>query len=216
MANILIDDNEQLLVKQVLTGDQDAFEVLVERYAGRLFNVCFNLLGNRQDAEDCVQEAFIKAYRAMPDYNFMSAFYTWMYRIAVNTCLDFRRKNKKGMTVSLDEGLETDDGHLFQQIPDQSPLPDELLERSEMTDFVREEIAKLPDYLREIIVLRDLEGLSYLELSRLLKLSEGTVKSRLSRARKQLMERIRKREQKMSSARLTDEKPTMRGKGGAG
>jgi RNA polymerase sigma factor (sigma-70 family) len=198
------EDSERQLLEQARMGDPNAFSILVERYSARLFGACFSFLGNRQDAEDCVQEAFIKAYRCMSDYGFLSTFYTWLYRIAINTCLDYRRKYQKKQHFSLDEAMEIDDSQVFQQIADQGPLPDEQAETAETVRLIRREIARLPDYLRDILILRDLEGLSYRELSVLLRLSEGTVKSRLSRARRQLMELIRKREQSNNMARLTD------------
>lgn len=198
------ENSEQQALAQARRGDPEAFATLVELYSARIFSACFGYLGNRQDAEDCVQETFIKAYRGMGDYNNLSSFYTWIYRIAINTCLDFRRRNKHKPVLSIDEALETEDSQVFQQVPDRGPLPDELAESAEMTRLVRQEIAGLPSYLREIIVLRDLEGLSYHELSEILHLSEGTVKSRLSRARRHLMERIKIREQSAAGPRLTD------------
>ncbi len=197
------EEPEQDCLERARAGDPDAFAILVEKYSGRLFGACFNILGNRQDAEDCVQEAFIKAYRSMREYNGLSAFYTWIYRIAVNTSLDFRRKTRKTRIYSLDEALETEDSQIFPQIADSEPLPDELAEAAETSRMVRQEIGQLPEFLRDILVLRDLEGLSYHELASILHLSEGTVKSRLSRARSQLMTRIRQREQTDSRPRLT-------------
>jgi RNA polymerase sigma-70 factor (ECF subfamily) len=198
------EDSERQLLEQARMGDPNAFSILVERYSARLFGACFSFLGNRQDAEDCVQEAFIKAYRCLAEYSFLSTFYTWLYRIAINTCLDYRRKYLKRQHFSLDEALEMDDSQVFQQIADRGPLPDEQAETAETVRLIRQEIARLPDYLKDILILRDLEGLSYHELAALLQLSEGTVKSRLSRARQQLMKMIRQREQTGDMARLTD------------
>lgn len=191
----MIEDPERQLLERARRGDPDAFSIFVEKYSARLFGACFSVLGNRQDAEDCVQDTFIKAYRAIGDYNFLASFYTWLYRIAMNTCLDYRRKSRRTIAYSLDESLDTEDSPVYMQIADQGPLPDEIAESAEISQMIRDEIAKLPDFLREILILRDLEGLSYHELAKLLQLSEGTVKSRLSRARNQLMERVRKREQ---------------------
>jgi len=191
----VIEEPERQLLERARTGDPDAFSILVERYSGRLFGSCFNFLGNRQDAEDCVQDTFIKAFRAIGEFNFMASFYTWIYRIAINTCLDFRRKNRKHMALSLDMAVETEDSQVFCQIADQGPLPDERLESAELQRIIREEINRLPDLLKNILVMRDLDGLSYHELAEILQLSEGTVKSRLSRARHQLMEQVRLREQ---------------------
>jgi RNA polymerase sigma-70 factor, ECF subfamily len=198
------DEPERRILELARRGDPDAFAILVERYSARIFIACYNILCNRQDAEDCVQETFIKAYRSIREYGYLSAFYTWLYRIAVNTCLDFRRKSQRAPAISLDEALETDDSQVFLQVADRGPLPDEMAESAETSQMIREEIRHLPEYLQEILVLRDLEGLSYAELAGMLHLSEGTVKSRLSRARHQLMVRIREREQSAGLLRLTD------------
>ncbi len=191
----MIADSENHLMEQARTGDPDAFSILVERYSTRLYGACFGFLGNRQDAEDCVQDAFLKAYRGIGDYNQLAGFYTWLYRIAINTCRDYIRKNRRTQVFSLDEALETDDGQVFQQIADGAPLPDELAETAETATMIRGEIAAMPEYLKEILILRDLEGLSYHETALLLTLNEGTVKSRLSRARRHLMDNIKRREQ---------------------
>jgi RNA polymerase sigma-70 factor (ECF subfamily) len=200
----LADEIGRDLLEQARQGDPDAFSVLVERYSARLYGACFNYLDNRQDAEDCVQETFVKAYRSIRDYHFLSSIYTWLYRIAVNTCLDFKRKTGRAIVYSLDEAMETEDSQVYSQFADPSPLPDELAETAEDRQMIRQEINNLPVFLREILILRDLEGMSYHDLSGLLRISEGTVKSRLSRARCQLVEKIGRREQIRGNGRLTD------------
>lgn len=202
----MTEDPERLQLELARNGDLDAFSVLVERYSARVYGVCFSYLGNRQDAEDTAQETFVKAFKAMRSYQFLSSFYTWIYRIAANTCMDFRRRSSKLSAVSLDEAMETDDSQVFWQIPDQGPLPDELAIQAETRQLIREGITKLPDFLQEIIILRDLEGLSYHELADLLNLSEGTVKSRLSRARYQLMLLLTRQEQRDDGQRLKKQK----------
>ena len=194
-----LEDPERLCVEKAQAGDVSAFSELVECYSGRIFSACFSFLGNRQDAEDCVQDTFVKAWRYLADYSFLSSFYTWLYRIAINACLDYRRKSSRQPVLSLDETIETDDSQVVFQIADDAPLPDVQAENNELRRLIREEIAALPPIMRQIIVLRDLEGLSYHELADLLELSEGTVKSRLSRARLQLMQRISKREKKQGT-----------------
>jgi RNA polymerase sigma-70 factor, ECF subfamily len=184
------------LCEKAQAGDNDAFSDLVALFGGRIFSACYSFLGNRQDAEDCVQETFIKAYRAIHDFNFMASFYTWLYRIAMNTCLDYRRKTARRQTFSIDESIEIEDSQVALQFADDKPLPAEQAEQNELCQMIREEISALPPLMRQIIVLRDLEGLSYRELADLLELSEGTVKSRLSRARMQLMQRIKNREKR--------------------
>lgn len=202
----MTEDPERLQLELARNGDLDAFSVLVERYSARVYGVCYSYLGNRQDAEDTAQETFVKAFKAMRSYQFLSSFYTWIYRIAANTCMDFRRRSSKLSAVSLDEAMETDDSQVFWQIPDQGPLPDELAIQAETRQLIREGITKLPDFLQEIIILRDLEGLSYHELADLLNLSEGTVKSRLSRARYQLMLLLTRQEQRDDGQRLKKQK----------
>lgn len=196
------EESERQLLLQAQTGDPDAFSILVERYSSRIYGTCFSLLGNRQDAEDCVQDTFLKAFRSICNYNFQAAFYTWLYRIAINACHDYRRKNSRSIIYSLDDSLETEEGSVYQQIADDKPLPDEQFVTAESNLLIRQQIDCLPDYLKEILILRDLEGLSYHELSAAFHLSEGTVKSRLSRARRQLMEKIKQREQSMTDKRL--------------
>lgn len=191
---IHLGEEERLNVKKAQSGDDDAFANLVLLFGGRIFSACCSYLGNRHDAEDCVQETFIKAYRAIGEFNFKASFYTWLYRIAMNTCIDYRRRSARRKTLSIDEVIETEDSQLTLQFADDAPLPSEEAERAELTRMIREEIEALPPLMRQIIVLRDLEGLSYRELADLLDLSEGTVKSRLSRARQQLMQRVGKRE----------------------
>ena len=202
----MTEDPERLQLELARNGDLDAFSVLVERYSARVYGVCFSYLGNRQDAEDSAQETFVKAFKAMGNYQFLSSFYTWIYRIAANTCMDFRRRSSKHAAVSLDEAMDTDDSQVFWQIPDQGPLPDELAIQAETRQLIREGITHLPDFLQEIIILRDLEGLSYHELADLLNLSEGTVKSRLSRARYQLMLLLTQQEQRDDERRLKKQK----------
>jgi RNA polymerase sigma-70 factor, ECF subfamily len=191
----LTEETDRKILERAGQGDADAFSVLVEQFSSRLYSACFSYLGNRQDAEDCLQETFIKAFRSLREYQYLSSIYTWLYRIAVNTCLDFRRKSSREATFSLDEALETEDSQVYTQIADDSPLPDEMAESAETRRLVQEEIDQLPRYLREILVLRDLEDYSYHELAALLRLSEGTVKSRLSRARRLLAQRLASREQ---------------------
>lgn len=186
--------SDKTCVKKAQQGDAEAFSILVDRYASRLFSTCFSFMGNKQDAEDCVQEALIKAYRSLTSYSFKAAFYTWLYRIAVNTCLDYHRKHSRWTVYSIDETIDTGENKIQAQYADDQPLPDEEVEKRELQILIREAIADLPAKMRQIVVLRDLEGMPYKELAELLDISEGTVKSRLSRARQQLMKKIISRE----------------------
>ena len=204
------DVSENTLVEKAVQGDEMAFATLVEQYSSRIYSVCFSFLSNRQDAEDCAQETFIKAYRALDKFNYKASFYTWIYRIAVNSCHDYRRKHYKTTVVSLNQDLETEDSSVTMQIADDKPLPDEIAESHEMKAMVQQEIEQLPDYLAQILILRDIESLSYQELADILNLNIGTVKSRLARARKQLMEQLKEREQKMQPMRQNTDRRNAR------
>ena len=183
------------ILRKAASGDASAFAPLVDQYSGRLYSVCFNILGNQADAQDSVQETFLKAFRTMHRFQFASTFYTWLYRIAINNCYDLLRRSKLHAARSLDESIESQNGEQFLQLPDDRPLPDEILECKETIQAVREELSQLPEPLQRIILLRDIEGLSYGEIAKLEYLREGTVKSRLFRARIQLAERLKVREQ---------------------
>lgn len=190
------DTLEADLLRRAAAGDPDAFAVLVDRYATRIYGVCFSVLGNHADAQDCVQEAFLKAFRTMNRFQFASSFYTWLYRIALNSCYDLLRHNQRHLAQSLDEPVQTPDGEQAFQLADHQPLPDVQVESQETVALVRRALAMLPEHLQRIIVLRDLEGLPYERIAEIEHLREGTVKSRLFRARIQLADRLRQLEQK--------------------
>lgn len=189
------DNQETELLKRAVAGDTDAFADLVDRYAGRLYGVCFSILGNHADAQDCVQEAFLKAFRTMHRFHFSSSFYTWIYRIAANTCYDLLRHNQRRPTDSLDEPSTYQDGDQYRQISDQGLLPDDQLVQKETVHTVRRALKRLPENLQRLIILRDLEGLSYENIAEMEKLRPGTVKSRLFRARVALADQLRLMEQ---------------------
>jgi RNA polymerase sigma-70 factor (ECF subfamily) len=178
-------NNEKEWIEQAMKGDGDAFGLLVQSHMARVFNVCLGLLGNRDDAEDCTQETFLKAYRSLSLYQGRSSFYTWIYRIAVNVCHDLQRSKKSHPTTSIDQ--ENEEGDCFIQLPDKSPLPDEQVINHELGRTLLYQISQLKPAMREVLILRDLQGLSYEEIAARLGLSEGTVKSRLFRARNQVM-----------------------------
>lgn len=186
-------------LRRATAGDADAFAVLVDMYAAPIYRVCFSILGNQADAQDCVQETFLKAFCTIASFRQSSAFYTWLYRIAANCCYDVLRRSRRQPARSLDEPLETQDGEIHLELADADPLPDEALARKETVGTVRAAIAELPDNLRRILVLRDIEDLSYEDIARLEGLRPGTVKSRLFRARLQLAERLRLSEAEAAS-----------------
>lgn len=180
------------LVAAAQSGDADSFSRLVDHYLTQVYRVCLGIVGNKEDAEDCAQETWIKVYRTIGAYQSNAAFFTWLYRIAVNTCYDMLRASGRRRTISLDQTGEDNDPILPEPV-DPNPLPDEVLERQERISAVREEIAALPEDHRHILILRDLTDVSYQDLAQLLDIAEGTVKSRLSRARRQLAQRLQAR-----------------------
>lgn len=174
------------LVNQALQGDSLAFELLAERYYPRVYRICLGVLGNPQDSEDCVQDTFLKVYRSLSTFGERASFYTWLYRIAMNTCYDYVRKNRSGSLVSIEAALDEDSPSPAIQLADGNPLPDDQLETKVSVDEIRSCILRLPEKQARILWLRDIEGLSYTQIASIEKTGEGTVKSRLFRARVQL------------------------------
>ncbi|NLN77231.1 MAG: sigma-70 family RNA polymerase sigma factor [Armatimonadetes bacterium] len=200
------------ILKRAQAGDPQAFGALFERHAARVFATCFHHTGHRQDAEDCLQETFIKAWNSLDRFAGRAAFATWLHRIAVNCCLDHHRKAARKRTDSLDQ---TDaDGHRPERLVlvDDGPLPDQLAERKETSSWIRGHIDRLPQDMRTVLILIDLEACSYQEAAQLLDVSMGTVKSRLSRARTRLMQQIQREQdggadrQRREDARKEDDR----------
>ena len=178
-------EQELKLVRRVQAGDAEAFEDLVRAHEKTVYNLALRMTGNPQDAEDMAQEAFLKAYRSLPDFRGESKFSVWLYRITANVCLDFLRRKRRADAISLT--VEDDEGDEVQwEIPDERVLPERELERKLTRDAVRRGLAALPEEQREILLLREIRGLSYEEIGEILDLEPGTVKSRIFRARKRL------------------------------
>lgn len=176
------------MIDRFKDGEKAAFEELVLKYQDRIYNICRHMLGNAQEAEDAAQDTFIKAYHNLNNFRPEASFYTWVYRIAVNTCLDYKKKpffeslfKKSGEETYIDEP------------PSDWPSPDKLYESKQIGAALHNCIQKLPLKLRTAIVLKEIEELSYEEIADILEISIGTVKSRISRARdelKKLMKRF--------------------------
>jgi len=181
-----------LLVEQAKAGDVGAFEKLVRQYDRQLFRIANHITQNREDAEDVVQDAFLKAYEKLDQFQGNSKFYTWLVRIAVNESLMRLRKRRTGKMVSIDEDVQTDEGSMPRDLADWSPDPESLYGQSEMGEILKKVIQGLPQGFRVVFVLRDVEGLSTEETAETLGLSVPAVKSRLLRARLQLRERLAK------------------------
>ena len=178
-------EQEYLIVQQVLEGNTNAFEELVLEYEKKVYNVALRILGNSEDAADMTQEAFIKAFNSMSGFRGDSKFSVWLTRIVSNLCLDFLRSRSRRPTVSL--SVEDDEGDDVQlDIADVSQSPELLLERSLTRESVRRGLKALPEDYREILLLREIQGLSYDEIAEALNIEVGTVKSRIFRGRKKL------------------------------
>lgn len=178
-------EQEAAIVRKVLGGDANAFETLVLEYEKNVYNIALRMTGNSEDAADMTQEAFIKAYNSLQSFRGDSKFSVWLYRIVSNVCLDFLRSKNRRPTVSL--SVEDDDGEDAQlDVADESQSPELLLDRKLTRDSVRRGLDSLPPDYRQILLLREIQGLSYDEIAQTLSLEVGTVKSRIFRARKRL------------------------------
>ena len=179
------------LINAFKEGDQTAFQDLVLKYEQRVYNHCLRMVGDDVESYDLTQEVFIKVFRKIKNYEHAYSFYTWLYRITVNCCIDFLRKKKRTVqgisltAANTTEGIEAGRDH---DIPDQSFLPDAYLENLELSDVLKEAIGGLSEKLRVIVILKEVEGFSYEEIADILGCSRGTVKSRLFRARERLKE----------------------------
>ncbi len=176
-------DNERILLEKSKKGDVEAFEQLIESYQKKIFNIAFRMTGNYNDAGELTQEVLVRVFRSIKSFREEASLSTWIYRITTNTCLDELRKRKNKKVISLEEEIKTEDGELRRQIVDAAPSPEELAERNEIKRCVDAAVRQLPDEQRTMIILRDIQGFSYDEISRILKCPQGTVKSRISRAR---------------------------------
>jgi RNA polymerase sigma-70 factor (ECF subfamily) len=185
-------NSELVLVQAAKKGDLEAFSDLVKRYDRNIFRIAQHITHNEEDAQDVVQEAFLKAYQNLEQFQGNSKFYTWLVRIAVNEALMKLRRRRSDKTVSLDEDVVTEEGSMPREVADWSPNPEQLYGQSELGDILKKTIQGLPPGFRTVFVLRDVEGLSTEETAEMLGLSIPAVKSRLLRARLQLRERLAK------------------------
>ena len=173
---------EQELVRRAKDGDQLAFEQLVTDNEKRIYNLCRRMVGDQEDAAELTQEAFLNAWRGLPGFQAESAFSTWLYRLASNVCLDFLRREKRRKSLSLPVVSLDQEEAVELEIPDQRYAPEGELERLEQRQAIRDGLARLSEEHRQVLVLRELSGLSYREIAQLLGVEEGTVKSRIARA----------------------------------
>ena len=198
--NVVQPISEELaLVRAAKGGDDKAFEELVRRYDRNVFRIAQHITQNREDAEDVVQDAFLKAFEHLEGFQGNSRFYTWLVRIAVNEALMKLRRRRPERMVSLDEEVKTEDDSVPREVADWSPNPEQMYNQAELREILTRTIQGLPAGFRTVFVLRDVEGLSTEETAQALDLSIPAVKSRLLRARLQLRDRLSRFFQKRAS-----------------
>lgn len=180
-------EEEYALVQRIQSGDSDAFAVMMDLYQKQVYNLALRTVGNPEDAADMTQEAFLRAYRAIGSFRGDSKLSVWLYRLTQNVCIDFLRSKGRKPTVSLTVENEADEVQEL-DVADDRFDPEEQYQRKALRDAVRRGLDSLPEEYRAILVLREINGLSYAEIGEQLQLEEGTVKSRLFRARKKLCE----------------------------
>ncbi|MEO0093062.1 MAG: sigma-70 family RNA polymerase sigma factor [candidate division WOR-3 bacterium] len=190
---------DSILVKRAQLGDDKAFAELVRRYEKKVYNICYRILGNVDEASDALQDAFLRAYQFLKKFKGKSSFYTWLYRIATNVCLTRLRKRRSASALTITD-TESDESYqrqpifvssdLIGDIPDAAQSPERLVRQKQLREALNQAVAELPADFRTVIVLRDFEGLSNREVSKVLNLSVPAVKSRLHRGRLFLRNRL--------------------------
>lgn len=173
---------ERELVSQARAGDTAAFEQLMLDNQDRVYTLCLRMTGDREDALDLAQETFLNAWRGLSSFQGNSSFSTWVYRLASNACIDFLRKRKRRQQGESPHSLDDEEAPLSEPA-DPRGSPEEELERRELRRAVERGLQALPDHHRQVLVMRELSGMSYQEIGAVLDLDLGTVKSRIARAR---------------------------------
>jgi len=187
-------DEDMELISLCKKGNLDSFEVIVKKYQKNLWNIVYRILNHYEEANEIVQETFICAYRGLKDFRGDAKFSTWLYRIAINLSrnrLKKMRKKRYYEKFSIDNSSEKNGEFLRKKLICNKPLAVEVAERKELKEKISECIGLLENEFKEVLILRDIEGLTYSEIESILNIPEGTVKSRLSRARKFIIEQVR-------------------------
>ncbi len=178
-------EEDRALVERARSGDKHAFRVLVQKHQRRAFSVALGLLRDENDAREIVQEAFIRVYRNLARFEGSSSFFTWLYRIITNLAIDHRRKPSRRDHESL-EGSQSDDEAPLQLVAPPNADPGELVHRQQLGESIQRALDALPPYHRAVILMREVEGLSYQEMAEAMSVSKGTIMSRLFHARQKL------------------------------
>lgn len=176
--------DEQHLIELFKQDPHTAFKRIIEEYQDRIFNLCIYMLHSKEDAQDAAQEAFIKAYRSFEKFTPQASIYTWLYRVAVNTCLDYRRKPQR---------LLVDSEVSITEIPAPEPSPERIYESKEASRLIQMALERLSPEFKTVIILREIEDFSYEDIAEVLQISLGTVKSKISRARDELRQLLREK-----------------------
>lgn len=184
---------EQKLTRRSNQGDQDAFEALVVQNQDRVYGLALRMVRDPDDAVDLCQEAFLNAWRGLPRFHGESSFSTWIYRLTHNACIDFLRKKKRRNDISMTVSLDNDDEAQPINLPDERYSPHQIAERNELHQAIWDGLNALSPNYRQILILREMDGFSYVEISELLGVEIGTVKSRIARARLALRNILLKR-----------------------
>jgi RNA polymerase sigma-70 factor, ECF subfamily len=183
------DPSDGALVQRAQGGDARAFDALVTKYRSRIFSMTFHLVQNQEDAWDLSQEAFLKAWRALPNFKGDSGFYTWIYRIAHNACMDWLRKKRIQSAGEFDDNrADHQPDPTAEAVPHGFSRPDKAMANAELGERIRAAIAQLSEDHRTVILLREVEGLSYEEIAQVIQAPLGSVMSRLFYARKKLQQ----------------------------
>ena len=187
------EDADTDLIREFLKGDHSSFNRLVLKYQNKIYNLCYRMLGDQAEAEDVAQDVFVTLFRSVKHFRGDALFSTWVFRITVNHCknrLKHLTRRNYYKTQSLDQPLPTEEGEVTPDMEDEAETPEESLMTSEIQHVIQSKIDELDEEHRTAIVLRDIQGLSYQEISQILHLKEGTVKSRIHRARLELKEKL--------------------------
>lgn len=192
------DADDQVLVEACRAGDRRAFKILMQRYQRKVYSVAFGYLRNQEDALDVVQEAFIKVHRYLGNFEGNSSFYTWLYRIVTNLCIDHIRRSKRHRALEFDDSLRHEAKGDEAMGPDFRPLsglgdPANMLQRREILDAVKDGLQYLSDKHRAVIIMRELQGMSYEEMAQQMGCSKGTIMSRLFHARRNMQKLLTER-----------------------
>lgn len=188
-----MEESDINLVKRIKNGDKEAFRTLVEKYQRKVFSIAYGMVHNREDAMDLTQDAFLKAFHNLGRFEGSSSFYTWLYRIVVNVCIDHIRRSGKRFNVDYDDSLLREDAvegndHILPSTLGANPL--RVYGRKELLEQIGKALDEISPIHRQAIVLREIEGLSYKEMADVMGVSKGTVMSRLHHARKNLQMKL--------------------------